>query len=98
MREPFSVCYAPCRAHSSVDKPEESVRIDMEEPVALTFALRYLNSFAKAAVLSPQVPPPAPSRLALLLLTCTPGARAVELPCLPASLLLVAGRAWYCKG
>ena len=28
--------------------------IDMQEPVALTFALRYLNSFAKASVLSPQ--------------------------------------------
>ena len=29
--------------------------IDMMEPVALTFALRYLNSFAKATPLSPQV-------------------------------------------
>ena len=29
--------------------------IDMQEPVALTFALRYLNSFAKATPLSPSV-------------------------------------------
>ena len=29
--------------------------IDMQEPVALTFALRYLNSFAKATPLAAQV-------------------------------------------
>ena len=29
--------------------------IDMQEPVALTFALRYLNSFGKATPLSPVV-------------------------------------------
>ena len=29
--------------------------IEMQEPVALTFALRYLNSFAKATPLSPMV-------------------------------------------
>ena len=52
----FSMRMLPvlCRAHSNVDKPEENVTIDMQEPVALTFALRYLNSFAKASVLSPQ--------------------------------------------
>lgn len=44
-----------CRSHSNVDKPEEQVVIDMQEPVALTFALRYLNSFAKATPLSNQV-------------------------------------------
>lgn len=43
------------RSHSNVDKPEEQVVIDMQEPVALTFALRYLNSFAKATPLSNQV-------------------------------------------
>ena len=32
--------------------------IDMQEPVALTFALRYLNSFAKATPLSPSVRAP----------------------------------------
>ena len=32
---------------ASDDKEEESVQIKMEEEVSLTFALRYLNSFAK---------------------------------------------------
>ena len=38
-----------------MDRPEENVIIDMQEPVALTFALRYLNSFAKATPLASQV-------------------------------------------
>ena len=42
---------APCRQNKSVDKPEESTEIDINEPVALTFALRYLNSFAKVCAL-----------------------------------------------
>ena len=33
----------------------EATVIEMNEPVALTFALRYLNSFAKATSLSPTV-------------------------------------------
>lgn len=33
-----------------MDKPEESTEIDINEPVALTFALRYLNSFAKVVL------------------------------------------------
>merc|ERR1739848_239221 len=33
------------------DKPEEKVGITVHEPVAATFALRYLNNFAKAAPL-----------------------------------------------
>jgi proliferating cell nuclear antigen len=33
-------------------KPEEQTAIELNEPVALTFALRYLNSFSKAAGLS----------------------------------------------
>mmetsp|Transcript_19125 Transcript_19125/g.32863 ORF Transcript_19125/g.32863 Transcript_19125/m.32863 type:complete len:267 (-) Transcript_19125:349-1149(-) len=37
------------------DKPEECTTINIEEPVALTFALRYLNNFAKATALSPLV-------------------------------------------
>jgi len=37
------------------DKEEESVQIKMEEEVSLTFALRYLNSFAKATPLSSMV-------------------------------------------
>jgi hypothetical protein len=32
---------------ASDDKEEESVQIKMEEEVSLTFAVRYLNSFAK---------------------------------------------------
>lgn len=34
---------------------EEQTLIDMNEPVSLTFALRYLNSFTKATGLSPSV-------------------------------------------
>lgn len=44
-----------CRQNTSVDKPEEAVVIEMQEPVTLTFALRYLNSFAKATPLSSTV-------------------------------------------
>jgi len=40
---------------SSVDKEEDSVSIDMQEPVSLTFACKYLNMFTKATPLSPQV-------------------------------------------
>jgi proliferating cell nuclear antigen len=36
-------------------QPEEQTLIDLTEPVALTFALRYLNSFTKASGLSPSV-------------------------------------------
>lgn len=40
---------------SSIDKQEEAVIIEMQEPVTLTFACRYLNSFTKASPLSAQV-------------------------------------------
>lgn len=40
---------------TSVDKEEEAVTIDMQEPVKLTFACRYLNNFTKATPLSNQV-------------------------------------------
>nr|ACA09718.1 proliferating cell nuclear antigen [Penaeus japonicus] len=40
---------------SSVDKEEEAVVIEMQEPVTFTFACRYLNMFTKATPLSPQV-------------------------------------------
>lgn len=43
------------RANSSTEKEEEQVVIVMEEPVELTFALRYLNFFTKATPLSPVV-------------------------------------------
>lgn len=44
-----------CRQTSAVDKEEDAVVIELQEPVALTFALRYLNSFTKATPLSAQV-------------------------------------------
>jgi hypothetical protein len=37
---------------SNVDKEELAVTIEMQEPVTLTFASRYLNSFTKATSLS----------------------------------------------
>lgn len=40
---------------STIDKEEEAVIIEMQEPVVLTFACRYLNSFTKATPLSTQV-------------------------------------------
>jgi proliferating cell nuclear antigen len=40
---------------ANVDKEEEAVTIDMQEPVSLTFACRYLNHFTKATPLSPIV-------------------------------------------
>lgn len=33
-------------------QPEEATVIEMSEPVSLTFALRYMNSFTKATTLS----------------------------------------------
>ena len=40
---------------ASVDKEEDAVVVDMQEPVTLTFACKYLNMFTKATPLSPQV-------------------------------------------
>jgi len=40
---------------ANVDKEEEAVTIEMQEPVTLNFACRYLNMFTKASCLSPQV-------------------------------------------
>lgn len=40
---------------NNFDKEEESVTIEMQEPVTLTFACQYLNSFTKATPLSNQV-------------------------------------------
>lgn len=40
---------------NNFDKEEESVTIEMMEPVTLTFACQYLNSFTKATPLSNQV-------------------------------------------
>nr|XP_043613179.1 proliferating cell nuclear antigen-like [Erigeron canadensis] len=44
-----------CRQHTSVDNPEDATIIEMETPVSLTFALRYMNSFTKATPLASQV-------------------------------------------
>lgn len=44
-----------CRQNTSVDKEEEKTVVEMQEPVTLTFALRYLNSFTKATSLSSTV-------------------------------------------
>ena len=43
------------RHNTTAEKPEEHTVIDLKEPVSLTFALRYLNNFAKATPLSSQV-------------------------------------------
>lgn len=40
---------------SSQDKKEETVAIQMSEPICLSFAVKYLNYFAKATPLSSQV-------------------------------------------
>ena len=42
-----------CRQASDVDS--ESTSIELQEPVSLSFALRYLNYFTKATALSSQV-------------------------------------------
>ena len=39
--------------NTSVDKEDDAVVIDMQEPVELNFALRYLNLFTKATPLGP---------------------------------------------
>lgn len=39
----------------AVDKEDDAVVIDMQEPVELLFALRYLNNFTKATPLGPTV-------------------------------------------
>lgn len=38
-----------------MDKPSENVEIDLTEPVALTFSLKYLTNFCKASGLSESV-------------------------------------------
>lgn len=40
---------------SNPPQVEDQTRIELNEPVALTFALRYLNSFAKATPLATHV-------------------------------------------
>ncbi|KAJ5142658.1 uncharacterized protein N7515_001445 [Penicillium bovifimosum] len=40
------------RQHTNVENPEKNVTIDLSEPVALTFSLKYLVNFCKASNLS----------------------------------------------
>ncbi|KAJ4345216.1 proliferating cell nuclear antigen [Didymosphaeria variabile] len=43
------------RSNTNVENPKESVEIEMTEPVALTFSLKYLVNFCKASGLSDKV-------------------------------------------
>lgn len=43
------------RSHTDVDKPEKNIEINLTEPVALTFSLKYLVNFCKASGLSDSV-------------------------------------------
>src|SRR2546429_327343 len=43
------------RGHTNVEKPELNVEIELTEPVALTFSLKYLVNFCKASSLSSTV-------------------------------------------
>ncbi|KFK32335.1 hypothetical protein AALP_AA6G228400 [Arabis alpina] len=43
------------RQNTTVDNPEDAIVIEMNEPVSLSFALRYINSFTKATPLSETV-------------------------------------------
>ena len=43
------------RSHTNVDKPESNIEINLSEPVALTFSLKYLTNFCKASGLSASV-------------------------------------------
>ncbi|KAJ5763577.1 hypothetical protein N7533_002258 [Penicillium manginii] len=43
------------RQHTNVDKPDQNVTINLSEPVALTFSLKYLVNFCKASNLSSSV-------------------------------------------
>ena len=43
------------KPNATADKESEQVVIDLQEPVTLTFALRYLNFFTKATSLSESV-------------------------------------------
>lgn len=43
------------RSHTNVEKPDLNVDIELTEPVALTFSLKYLVNFCKASALSSTV-------------------------------------------
>lgn len=54
---PLPACPPPFhRSNTAADlKPEQQTTVELNEPVSLTFSLRYLNSFAKASSLASQV-------------------------------------------
>lgn len=43
------------RSHTNVEKEDQSVTINLSEPVSLTFSLKYLVNFCKASGLSSRV-------------------------------------------
>lgn len=43
------------RSHQDLENPDSSVTITLSEPVSLTFSLKYLVNFCKAASLAPKV-------------------------------------------
>jgi hypothetical protein len=43
------------RSNTNIDNPKENVEVEMTEPVALTFSLKYLVNFCKASGLSDKV-------------------------------------------
>lgn len=43
------------RSHTDVEKPDNNIDIELSEPVALTFSLKYLVNFCKATGLSSSV-------------------------------------------
>ncbi|GME71750.1 unnamed protein product [Ambrosiozyma monospora] len=43
------------KPHTDMDQPDESIRIDLNQPVNLTFGAKYLNDIVKASTLSPTV-------------------------------------------
>ena len=55
MWAPWMPCPASAQGAFCCVQPEDKCEITINEPVNLTFALRYLNSFAKATPLSTHV-------------------------------------------
>ncbi|KAI9701653.1 MAG: proliferating cell nuclear antigen [Bogoriella megaspora] len=43
------------RSHTNVEKPQQNIEIQLSEPVALTFSLKYLVNFCKASGLADRV-------------------------------------------
>jgi proliferating cell nuclear antigen len=43
------------RTHTNIDNDAEDVKIELSEPVALTFSLKYLVNFCKASALATKV-------------------------------------------